>query len=75
VAYVSKRGPINLGMRMEWLFARLSFQISGAVGGRPKWKDMIRYHEPDEDTRLTDADMTPAGFAAMYGAVLKKPKE
>jgi hypothetical protein len=65
---------MNVGMRLEWLFARLTFQISGALGGKPKWKDIIRFHESNEPEK-TDADLTPAGFAAMYGAVLKKPKE
>lgn len=73
MAYVAKRGPLNLGMRMEWLMARLSFQISGALGGKPKWQDIIRFHEPTGDRELTDKDISFEAFASMYGAV--KPKE
>lgn len=72
---MAKRGPLNLGMRMEWLFARLSFQISGALGGKPKWQDMIRFHEPTEPTKeLTDVDMSAEAFAALFGAKKQKPK-
>lgn len=75
MAYVAKRGPLNVGMRMEWLFARLSYQISGALGGKPKWQDIIRFHEPAEpEKQLTDMGLSAEAFAAMYGAV-RKPKE
>jgi hypothetical protein len=64
---------MNSGMRLEWLFARLSFQIAGALGGKPKWQDMIRYHEPAEEAKpLTDMDISAEAFAAMFGAKKKK---
>lgn len=60
-------------MRMEWLMARLSFQISGALGGKPKWADLIRFHEPAEPAeQLTDKDLTAESFAMLFGAKLKK---
>lgn len=53
--------------------ARLSFQISGALGGKPKWKDLIRFHEPAEpEKELTDKDIPVEAFAAMFGARKKK---
>lgn len=68
-----KRGPLNLGMRMEWLMARLSMQVSKATGNNPKWKDIIRFHDPIEEAeQLTDKDIPVEAFAAMFGAKLKK---
>lgn len=44
-AYRDKRGTLNEGMRLEWLFARLSHQISSALGGKPNFKQILRYHD------------------------------
>lgn len=43
--YVRTRGTLNDGMRMEWLFARLSLQVNHAAGGKAEFQDLIRYHE------------------------------
>lgn len=46
--YVKTRGTLNVGMRLEWLLARLSFQVSRAVGGKAEFSDFIRHHEQPE---------------------------
>ena len=48
--------------------ARLSMQISAALGGKPRFADFIRFHGEGEDIVLK----TPEAFAAMYGAVRKQ---
>ena len=43
--YVKKRGSLNLGLRLEWLFARVSYQISRALGGKSEFEDFRRYQD------------------------------
>lgn len=69
---MAKRGTLNQGLRMEWLMARLSMQVSAALGGKLKFKDFIRYHDTEDDRQLTDQDISFEAFAAMYGANVKK---
>jgi hypothetical protein len=47
-AYRQKRGTLNQGMRLEWLFARLSAQVHIATGGKEGFLDFLRYHEEPE---------------------------
>lgn len=67
-AYVAKRGTLNSGMRMEWLMARLSLQISAAIGGKPKFQDFIRFHDNSEPQEMNPS---PEAFAALFGAKKK----
>jgi len=46
-AYRRKRGTFNGGMRMEYLMARLSFQVHKAMGGKAEFEDFLRYYEDD----------------------------
>lgn len=49
-SYMRKRGTLNTGMRLEWLFARLGLQINHAAGGKAKFEEFARYHsEPESD--------------------------
>lgn len=49
---------MNVGVRLEWLFARLSLQIAHSLGGKAKWDDFIRFHGAiDEDEQQDQATM------------------
>lgn len=43
--YVRRRGTLNDGLRLEWLFARLQLLVNRATGGKADFQDLIRYHE------------------------------
>lgn len=43
--------------------------ISSASGSKAKFKDFLRFHGEDEETR--EVQLTAEGFAALYGAVKK----
>lgn len=44
--YVERRGPLHDGLRLEYLFARLSAHMSQAVGNKDaEPKDFLRYHD------------------------------
>lgn len=50
--------------------ARQAMLTSAAAGGKPKFKDFVRYH--DTESEMTDADLPPEAFAAMFGAKKKE---
>lgn len=58
--YIQKRGPLNHGQRLEWLMARLSWQVHHAAGGKKlEFADFIRYYDlPQEEERVA----TPEDF-------------
>jgi len=43
--YVKKRGTLNPGMRLEWLFARLALQVNIASGGKATFEHFMRYQD------------------------------
>lgn len=65
MAYREKRGTLNIGLRLEFLLGRLSKQIDAFAGGKTDFKDMIRYHDfEDENDEVSDF----SEVAAMFGA-------
>jgi len=55
-AYIETRGPLSDGLRMEYLFARLSTHIAQAVGNETaKVSDYLRYHgSAADDQQIAD---------------------
>lgn len=53
-AYRQKRGTFNEGMRMEYLMARISFQLHKANGGTAEFEEFLRHHEPDAVTDVNE---------------------
>lgn len=43
--YRERRGTFNLGMRMEFLMARLSTQVSQGLGGKTTFDEILRHHD------------------------------
>lgn len=59
--YVKTRGTMNLGLRLEFLFARLSLQVARATGGKAEFKDFLRFHEAHSQQGHADiADIAKA---------------
>ncbi len=56
ITYRRQRGTLNLGMRLEWLFARAAYQNAGK---NAKFEDIMRYDdEPEkEDRQATLSDL------------------
>lgn len=47
--YRERRGTLHHGVRLEWLFARLSLQVAQALGAKDaKFTDLLRYHDTDQ---------------------------
>ena len=72
VAVESQSGTLNLGMRLEYLMARLQVPMTQAVVKEPnkvKFRDYLRFHETDQEDIVLDK---PEQFAALYGAVRKQ---
>lgn len=47
IAYARKRGTLNLGMRMEFLLGRLSYQVHHALKGKMELQEIVRFHQED----------------------------
>lgn len=51
--YIQKRGPLNDGLRLEYLFARLSAHMAQFGGDRDAVpKDFLRYYEAPEGEEI-----------------------
>lgn len=50
---------MNLGLRLEWLMARLSYQVAKATGANAQFAEMLRFNESidDEQDMATLDDM------------------
>lgn len=46
--YRERRGTFNQGMRLEFLMARLSTQVSQGLGGKTKFEEILRFHDTYE---------------------------
>jgi hypothetical protein len=57
-AYMRKRGPLNVGMRIEVGFAMLAVKIDRALGGKMTLNDFMPWsqhtEEPDREATLDD---------------------
>lgn len=55
VAYRTLRGPLNLGMRMEWLMDAMRFERYKSHGGDKPFENFLRYHDqPNADASVSD---------------------
>lgn len=48
-AYREKRGPLNVGMRLEQLFAMSDYRYHKANGGKASFDQFVRFHEKDDE--------------------------
>lgn len=49
MAFRNKRGGMDLSMRLEFLFARLSYQVHHAAGGKKtEFSEFMRFQEEEE---------------------------
>lgn len=52
-AYRQLRGPLNLGMRLEYLVAMSDYRYHLSQGGKLKFEQFVRYHNsPEPETSL-----------------------
>lgn len=51
--YRSKYGTLNMGSRLEFLFARLSYQVHKAVNGTMEFADFLRFQD-EQQASLAD---------------------
>lgn len=49
LAYREKRGPLNLGMRLEQLFAMSDFRRHISHGGKLTYDKFVRFHGEEAD--------------------------
>lgn len=57
-AYRQLRGPLNLGMRLEYLFAMSDYRYHLSHQGKLKFEQFVRFHDvadPNEQTAAPDA--------------------
>jgi len=69
--YIQKRGPLNLGMRLEQLLARLSYQVHHAAGWQKRdFSTFLRFHDEEEPEQkiATPQDFMRILSAAKVGA-------
>lgn len=64
MAYIQKRGSLNVGMRIEAAVAVLATQVNRALGGKAEMTDFMPYWDQPEPT-IDD-------LAKMFGAVKKE---
>lgn len=65
-AYRKKRGPLNIGMRLESLFALSDYRRHVSRGGKQKFETFLRFH--DEEAQQ---EATLENVAAMFGRPVK----
>jgi hypothetical protein len=69
--YRQKRGPLNDGMRLEWLHARLAYFVAKGPVQNPKFEDLLRYHESDP-VEEKQPELSGEQLAAIFGARMKR---
>lgn len=55
--YREKRGPLNLGMRMEQLHAMSDFRSLQMNGVKVPFDQLVRYHDAEEPQEVTLEDI------------------
>lgn len=70
-AYRKQHGPLNLGIKLEWLLAQLAYVVAASSGAKGKGKrelsmaDFLMFEsKPEED----DEQLTLETLARMFGA-------
>lgn len=54
-AYRQLRGPLNLGMRLEYLFAMSDYRYHLSQQGKLKFEQFVRFHDVADDQAQTAA--------------------
>ena len=62
--YRKKRGTLNVGLRLEQLFALSDARMSQMWGGKANVDQLLRYHEQEPD----DWPVSLIDIARMFGA-------
>lgn len=65
-AYINRRGPINLGTRLEHGFALIAMLISHATGGKANMSDFMVH--ADKAAALNQAPATAGQVLAFFAA-------
>lgn len=55
--YREKRGPLNVGMRLEQLHAMSDFRALQMNGVKVPFDQLVRYHDADEPQEVTLEDI------------------
>lgn len=72
-AYRQLRGPLNLGMRLEYLVAMSDYRYHLSQGGKLKFEQFVRFHDVADPQEQT-ADPGAGGLlevAKLLGAPLE----
>jgi len=64
VAYIQKRGSLNVGLRVEAVIAGLALQVNRALGGKAELADFMPHWDQPEAS-IDD-------IAKLFGAVKKE---
>lgn len=77
--YVKKRGTLNAGLRLEWLFARQAYQfalsnVSERDRNKVHMRDYLRYHDQPKEADAP-AEMTAAQMAERFAMSIGRPIE
>jgi hypothetical protein len=67
-AYVMKRGPLNLGLRLEMGFAMLAHVTNGSMGGKSKLEDFLPNREEPEQEKT-------ASLSEVFAMIKSRVKE
>lgn len=62
--YRKKRGTLNVGLRLEQLFALSDTRQAQVWGAKVTVEQMLRFHDPEPD----EGPVTLMGIAKMFGA-------
>lgn len=68
--YRKKRGTLNVGLRLEQLFALSDTRMSQMWGGKVNVEQLLRYHEQEPD----DGPVSLMDIAKMFGAPVTERK-
>lgn len=68
--YLKRRGPLDLGTRIEQGFAMVCMTINRSAGGKAELKDFLPNREDPED----DVEATPENVFALFKSLSKGAK-
>lgn len=75
--YVEKRGTLNVGLRLEWLFARqhVTFVNANQAKNKPPatLREHLRFHDKAGDAPKEKKEMTVADQARLFASQTSQP--